>query len=129
MRYAEKLTTKTTLDADDRLILVRVKVERAKKHLTDLAAEVLALEHVTIVSPDPDTRVAPHPKTFLWDKDAKRVPSLTFDTVAIAGDIVHNLRAALDHLAKQLVLVGLNVIQPTITLTDQEVRLIEFPIA
>jgi hypothetical protein len=41
--------------------------------------------------------------------------------VASAGDIVHNLRSALDHLAHQLVLVGSPGKEPT--------RRIEFPIA
>jgi len=31
---------------------------------------------------------------------------LPFDALAAAGDIVHNLRSALDHLAFQLVLAG-----------------------
>jgi hypothetical protein len=57
------------------------------------------------------------------------VPTLSFEVVAIAGDVVHNLRSALDHLAKQLVLVGLTVAQPAVGLSDKELRQIEFLIA
>jgi hypothetical protein len=60
-RYAEKVEVSDKLRADDRIILVRVKVERAKKHLRDLAAEILTLSHTTILVPDPQTGVAPHP--------------------------------------------------------------------
>jgi hypothetical protein len=109
MRHAEKVEASDKLRADDRIILVRVKVERAKKHLRDLAAEVLSLEHVTILTPDPNTGVAPHTISLLHPNEFKQVPSLSFEAVAIAGDVVQNLRSALDHLAQQLVLVGLTV--------------------
>jgi hypothetical protein len=45
---------------------------------------------------------------------------LPFDAVATAGDIVHNLRSALDHLAYQLVVVGSE---------KEPSRRVEFPIA
>jgi len=112
---------KDRLDADDRIILVRVKVERAKKHLRDLAAEVLSLQHTTILTPDPNTSIAPHPITLLHPNKFQRVPTLSFDVLSMAGDVVHNLRSALDHLAYQLVLVGSPNATPT--------RRIEFPIA
>ncbi len=114
------------LDARDRLIIVQVKIERAKKHLRDLAAEILTLTHTTIVHPDPNTGVAPHPITFTWGTlhDFKTVPTLSFDVVAISGDLVHNLRSALDHLAHQLVFVG----SPHLT-TSTISRNIGFPIA
>ena len=42
MEYAERAgTIKDKLDADDRLILVRVKIERAKTHLRNLEAELI----------------------------------------------------------------------------------------
>jgi 3',5'-cyclic AMP phosphodiesterase CpdA len=118
---------KEKLNSTDRLILVRAKIERAKKHLRDLATEVLALENTAIVVMDLDTGVPPHPITFLHkpiaDTDIQNVPTLPIDVVSIAGDLVHNLRAALDHLAQQLALVGCPA------LTDKELRQIEFPIA
>jgi hypothetical protein len=58
-----------------------------------------------------------------------RVPTLSFDVVTISGDIIHNLRSSLDHLAKQLVLVGIEKSPPTVPLTDKQLRQIEFPIA
>src|SRR5712692_6108746 len=58
----------------------------------------------------------------LWG-DFPALPTISFDAVCLAGDIVHNLRAALDHLAQQLALLGCP------TLNDKELRQIEFPIA
>jgi hypothetical protein len=125
MRYAEKVPTlKDHLDAQDRLILIQVKIERAKKHLRDLASEILALEHTTIIHRDPKTGVPPHPLAFIGNPDFKTVPTLSFDVVSIAGDIVHNLRSALDHLAQQLVFVGSPHLTPS-TIGRQ----IGFPIA
>lgn len=98
-----------SLTSEDRIILIRVKVERAKHHLRDLATEILALEHLNIVVREKDSDVM------------KNVQKLSFDVVSIAGDVVHNLRASLDHLAYQLVLVGSPSTVPT--------RRVEFPIA
>ncbi|MCU1268739.1 MAG: hypothetical protein JWN74_33 [Acidobacteriaceae bacterium] len=123
------MSRKDKLDARDRLILIRVKIERAKKHLRDLAAEVLSLQHTTILTPDPNTGIAPNPMVLLHPNKFQKVPTLSFEAVAIAGDVVHNLRSALDHLAKQLVLVGVTTAPPVVPLTDKELRQIEFPIA
>jgi hypothetical protein len=115
---------KLELDRRDRLILIRVKIERAKKHLRDLAAEVLGLESTTVVVMNSDTDVPPHPIAALHSPippGFRTIPTLPFDVVSIAGDIVHNLRSALDHLAHQLVLVGSPDTAPS--------RRIEFPIA
>lgn len=119
---------KNKLDAEDRLILVQVKVKRSEKHLRDLAGEILALKHTTILTPDPDTGVPPHPISLLHPNNFQKVPTLPFDAVTIAGDVIHNIRAALDHLARQLVLVGMEC-APVMPLTDKELRRIEFPIA
>lgn len=129
MRYAQRVSKlKDQLDADDRIILVRVKVERAKKHLRDLAAEILTLQHTTILTPDPSTGVAPHPISLLHPNKFQRVPTLSFEVVAIAGDVVHNLRAALDHLAKQLVLVGLREAPPFPPLNERSLGRSNFPL-
>lgn len=117
------------LDSLDRLILVRIKIERAKQHLNDLAAVVTPVEYTAILTPDPDTGVPPHPIALMDPMHPfKRVPTLPIDTVTIAGDVVHNLRAALDYLAQQLVLVGMEC-APVMPLTAKELRFIEFPIA
>jgi hypothetical protein len=119
---------KNKLDAEDRLILVQVKVKRAEKHLRDLETEIPTLEHTTILTPDPNTGVAPHPISFLHPNNFQKVPTLSFDTITMAGDVIHNLRSALDHLAQQLVAVGMEC-APVIPLTPEELRQIEFPIA
>ncbi len=110
------------LRAIDRLILIRVKTEWAKKRLSDLAAESLALEHTHVLTRDEKTGVPPHPITILWG-DVPAVPTISFDAVCLAGEVIHSLRSALDHLAQQLALVN------TPTLTEKELRRVEFPIA
>lgn len=111
------------LKAIDRIILIRVKIERAKKHLRDLETEILALEHTTVVISDINPEVLPHPITFLHERSDyfRNLPTLSFETVSIAGDVIHNLRTALDHLAHQLVLVGSPSTLPS--------RRIEFPVS
>jgi hypothetical protein len=90
------------MTADDRLALIRVKVERAYKHLHELEAAVLSLGEVTI-------------KTIRIERESEFAKPVLkadplyiygFNIPAIAGDVVHNLRCALDHLAFQLVSVG-----------------------
>jgi len=104
------------LTADDRIVLIRVKIERAKKHLRDLAAELLAAKNVrtTVVGTKHDPQSGEPKRGFVT------LPRLPFDAVATAGDIVHNLRSALDHLAYQLVVVGSG---------KEPSRRVEFPIA
>ncbi len=106
----------------DRLVLIKVKTERAKKHLRDLAAEVLTVKETAVLVPDEKTGVAPHPIGILWG-DFPTVPTISFDAICMAGDVVHNLRSALDHLAQHLALVH------TPTLADEELRGVEFPIS
>jgi hypothetical protein len=101
------------LTANDRLVLVRVKVERAKKHLRDLAAEILVTDKVVVVTSQVDSQIA-IPEGFV------KLPRMSSDVMTISGDIVHNLRSALDHLAHQLVIVGSG---------KEPSRKIEFPIA
>ncbi len=86
----------------ERLALVRRKTERAKKHLADLENEVGKFMQSN-----------PYRLGTRMDSDSdKRLYYLTAvqdipgDIVMTIGDVVHNLRCALDHLAHQLVLVG-----------------------
>jgi hypothetical protein len=104
------------LDALDRLILVRVKIERAKKHLLDLEAELRKFrnERLNVVGTKGDFKTG---QSAHFHVD---LPILPFDVMAAAGDIVHNLRSSLDHLAYQLVIVGSS---------KEPSRRIEFPIA
>ena len=110
------------LDARSRLCLVRVKVERAKKHLCDLEKDLIEYRRngYTVIGPATD------PKTGTPLPTASRtfhtLPRIPIDAIAASGDILQNLRSALDHLAYQLVLVGTNDVLP------KNPRSIQFPI-
>ncbi len=113
------------LKARDRIILVRIKIERAKKHLRDLAADLLVAQNVTVVRRQDDLKPGENIKRAFQLSDMANpelvtLPRIPVDVVAAAGDVVHNLRSALDHLAFQLVLVGSG---------KEPSRRIEFPIA
>jgi hypothetical protein len=107
------------LTAEDRVALIRAKVERAKKHFRSLELELIAYR-------DKNLQVV---KGELYSQTGKiggvqtfhNLPLLSFDALTTAGDVIHNLRSALDHLAHQLVLVGSPDTEPS--------RAIEFPIA
>lgn len=104
------------LTADDRITLLRVKIERAKHHLRDLERELLPLRGRYHYGPLP--QINPDSgETYIEMAD---IPMYTFDVLSIAGDVVHSLRSALDHLAYQLAIAGAGV-TPT--------RQVEFPIA
>jgi len=90
------------LSAEARLVRIQVKIERAKKHFGDFEREAEAFRdaylHVVGTKTNPKTRQA-------FQYFAK-LPVSKFEVLAIAGDVLHNLRSALDHLAFQLVEVG-----------------------
>jgi hypothetical protein len=107
------------LKAEERLILIRAKVERAKKHFRDLAAELDLFRdshrNISLGERDPKTwKVGPPYKI-------QNTPIISFNILTTTGDTIHNLRSALDHLAYQLVLVGSPGVEPS--------RQVEFPIA
>lgn len=81
---------------------VRVKLLRAKDHVNELRSQLgpLATEATRsiVAAPDEDD-----PSMLVYR--VTRVPDIDPVIAAIAGDIVHNLRSALDHLAWQLVLL------------------------
>jgi hypothetical protein len=81
-----------------------VKIENAKKHLRTLelgAADYRnRTEMIWGATADPNVP---------W---TKHVPVIPFDVLAGAGDVIQNLRSALDHLAFQLVMVGTNDVGP-----------------
>src|SRR5271168_2992434 len=103
---------KDHLDADDRIILIRVKIERAKKHLQNLEAELIGFGKKEFQAVTTDT------ESHIRQLGKHRV--LPFDALSGAGDIIHNLRSALDHLACQLVWVGSG---------EEPSRRVYFPIA
>jgi len=90
------------MTAEDRLRLIRIKIERANKHLKELEEAVIPYAKPTFktLSVEFQTETG---KPVLNSR-----PLLVYgpEIPAIAGDVVHNLRCALDHLAYQLVLVG-----------------------
>jgi hypothetical protein len=92
----------SVMTADDRLRLIGVKIERANKHFDELEAAAQSLGEATfkLISLDhkPETG-----KPFLNIRPLNIYPP---EIPAIAGDIAHNLRSALDHLAFHLVHVG-----------------------
>jgi hypothetical protein len=85
--------------ADERLALIRAKVERAEKHINDLD---VALRTFLDSNPYLVAR-KPHPEgsdlMVYWLSSARPIPPLIS---IIAGDTLANLRGALDHLAFQL---------------------------
>lgn len=90
------------MNADERLALVGLKIKRAEKHFIELQgardAFLATKPYRVIKKVDPEraykmAQVAPVPD---W-------------IGAIIGDAVHNLRSALDHITRQLVLVALGV--------------------
>ena len=93
-----------TMTADDRLRLIRIKIERAEKHLDDLEMAVLSLGEATFKTLSLDTQPETR-KPLLIVRPLNIYPP---EIPALTGDVVHNLRCALDHLAFQLVSVGVS---------------------
>lgn len=90
------------MSAQDRLELVSVKVDRAKEHLSMLAADVrtyLASKPYDVAT----KRVSDSRRLVYFVASVRPTPHRLS---AILGDAIHNLRSALDHLAYQLVWVG-----------------------
>jgi hypothetical protein len=91
------------MTADDNITAIRRKVDRAKQHLRDLQSEVTAFLDSTPyevgVKRDPETR---KPIYFVT-----RVATTPVKLPLIAGDVLQNLRSALDHLAYKLEVIGL----------------------
>ena len=90
------------MTADERLALLAIKVERAKKHFADLNSAVRVFfdskPYKIGTKHDPDTR-----KLIYYMSAVEPVPPIIG---AITGDILNNLGSALDHLARQLLIVG-----------------------
>lgn len=84
-----------------RLNRIRIKIERAKKHLRDLDAQLAEFgdleQHVLLGDVNPATGAS------VKETNLRVLPA---DAIGAAGDIAHNLRTALDHLAYQLVLAN-----------------------
>ena len=79
--------------------LVRLKVERAQKHILELQADIEGFyeikPYLTVAKRDPNTR------QMVYRLDVCSDPPDRFSV--ITGDVLQNLRSALDHLVWQLV--------------------------
>ncbi len=76
-----------------------LKIDRAKKHISDLDAE-----RARFLGSNPYAGVAKfHPETDTTEFVLQSLPDIPDTIPLILGDAVHNLRAALDHLACELV--------------------------
>ncbi|HEY2975894.1 MAG TPA: hypothetical protein VGJ48_25495 [Pyrinomonadaceae bacterium] len=88
----------------DRLSEIRLKVERAIKHIDDLAAVCKSFIDSTPYSLGRET----DPTTGYYHFGVNNVQTPPVAVGLIAGDAIHNLRSALDHVACHLVLANGN---------------------
>lgn len=85
--------------SSSRLVGIRAKIERAEEHINDLDSRIVAF----LKSEAYSVSVEDDPKT---DERAYRVhfhSPIPLALSLVAGDALHNLRSALDHLVWQLV--------------------------
>src|SRR5215471_17857179 len=91
------------MTADESIAAIRLKIERAKEHLRDLQSAVSAFlatkPYKVDVKRDVDTR-----KLIYFVSSVTATPAAL---PVITGDVLQNLRSALDHLAYRLEVVGL----------------------
>jgi len=89
---------------EERLAQITPKVERAKKHISDVNVEILSFlktdPYKVSTKRDPHTR-----KLIYYVSNIQPVPN---PIALMAGDAIQNMMSALDHLAYQ---VGLRVHQ------------------
>lgn len=107
--------TKERLSAISRYALVWAKVQRAKQNLLDMEA-ALASFHGDVLGAK---RYVPSKKRPQGQIHTYHVP---FDTLTAAGDVLNNLRGALDHLVTQLSIARFP------RLTQEQMRTCQFPI-
>jgi len=82
--------------------LLRIKIERAKKHIEDLN-----LAHNIFLASSPyelATKIDPQTGEHIFY--LARVDDVPLSLAAVIGDILHNLRSTLDNLAYQLFIIG-----------------------
>jgi len=103
------------MTADERLALIRIKIERAKEHIDDLKSEVDAFRF-SLNQPDVIGSKS-NPQTGEFTFYIIDLPEAPATLSTISGDALHNLRSSLDHLAHQLVLVAGN--KPTLRTSSQ----------
>lgn len=90
------------MTTDEKLLLIQVKVEQAKKHLCDLE---VARNRFIDSKPYRIGRES-DPQTGYNIYHVFDIQPPPVEIGLIAGDVIHNLRSALDHLTYQLVLIN-----------------------
>lgn len=89
------------MTSDAKLALIRVKVERAKRHMSELEVEVNAFfsqqPYKVEVRRDSERRLV-----YYLSSVTEPSPAIA----VLAGEVIQNLRSALDHLAYQLAVLG-----------------------
>jgi hypothetical protein len=100
------------------------KIDRAKKHIVELDAAIDTFLKADLnkvgTKRDPQSR---EPVYYLVS-----VADIPVEVAAITGDIIHNLRSALDHLAYQLVFMNTNGLGIPGKLNRDPFRNVYFPI-
>jgi len=90
------------MTADERIALVRLKIERANKHISDLQDALRSFfdsnPYKICTKRNPNSR-----QLIYYLASVQPIPT---GIPAIAGDALNSLRSALDHLAQQLYLFG-----------------------
>jgi hypothetical protein len=94
--------------ADERLLQVWPKVERAKKHITDV--QFATLNFLKTNPYKVTTKRNPNTRQLIYYLSA--VEPVQPSIALIAGDAIQNLMSALDHLAYQIVCAGTNNYPP-----------------
>jgi hypothetical protein len=90
------------MTADERLRTIQLKIERAIKHIDELA--VVTKQFIDTQPYSVGREIDPH--TGYYRFKVANLKSPPIQVSLIIGDAIHNLRSALDHLAYQLVLVN-----------------------
>jgi hypothetical protein len=81
---------------------VRLKIERAKKHISDLDVSIRAF----CDSEPYSLGIKEHPEIAQVALHVRNIEPIPDEIALVIGDAVHNLRSALDHLSWQLVEAG-----------------------
>jgi hypothetical protein len=119
------------MTADERLSLIRVKIERAYQHIDDLDAALKSLKNSNVYTGESQFNPKTGYSVFRAGDilDPFKIPQLKDVILPMAGDVIHNLRSALDYLAWQLSdMTGRVDAASGTPLTDKEIRDISFPI-
>jgi len=88
---------------NDRFRGSRLKIERAKKHLSDFHEMFALFSNPNCYSVRVEENLEKKTHSLRFDIDMSGFDTIGDDATLIIGDVLHNLRSALDHLYYQLV--------------------------